>query len=120
MSDQGIFRGTEGIQLHLFEVDKHLDEPQDNIIFQVRTGNHVEYVQMPSSIDATYPSWGQYSIIELGVIGKQKRFIVIRIEFREHVRPKNHVAYSNIFDTFREAIDYIESDTGQVIKFRTE
>jgi len=116
MSDQGIFNRTEGIQLHLFEMDKHLDEPQDNLIFQVRSGNHVSYVQMPSSIDATYPSWGQYSILELGM----NLFLVIRIEFKSGRQSKRRVTYSNVFDTIREAIDYIESDTGQVIKFRKD
>jgi hypothetical protein len=114
--DKNIFAGTEGIQLHLFEMDEHLDKLQDNLIFETRNGTHTEYAQVP--FHGTTESEGLFSIVEFSIIGNQKRWLVFRVEPKKRGQSRQQVVDPVVHYTIREAIEYIESFTGKAIKFR--
>jgi len=105
-------KSNEGIQLHLFEVDQYEDTVDEgNIIFIAKTKSHVEFTSLPfhGNTDTTY------CITELGGYGgtSKHKWLVLKIKDRQSSEPE-----SGIFDSMTEAMKYVETLTGKIVKFR--
>jgi hypothetical protein len=102
-------RSDEGIQLHLFDMDKYGDTMDDNlIILQAETKTHMEFTSISDGNTDT-----KFCIAELGGYGgmKKHKWLVIKINNRENSEPK-------IFDSMTEAMSHVETLTGKIVKFR--
>ena len=106
-------KSDEGIQLHLFDMDKYADTiDEDHVIFVAKMKSHMEYTSIPfhGNLDA------KYCIAELGGYGgmAEHKWIVLKIVSRKTA------GQAEIFDSMTEAIIYVESLTGKIVQFRQE
>jgi len=104
-------RTDEGIQLPLFEMDKYEDTAHTkDIIFVPQTKTHVEFTSKPS-LDTD----DKYCITEIGGYGGTHihKWLVVKLQNRVTSEPE-------IFDSMTEAMNYIETLTGKIVKFRRE
>ena len=103
-------RNDEGIQLHLFDMDKYGDTIDDTqLIFVGETKNHTEFTSLPLAGNTDI----KYCIAELGGYGgiKHHKWLVIQIRDRVSSDPE-------IFNSMTEATRYIETLTGKQVNFR--
>ena len=94
---------SEGVQLHLFDVDKYLDEEPTNIVLlrgELKT--HTEF-NAPG-----------FCVVEIGGYGKLRTRKWMVIEFNEDNTSKENSVYDNI----HEALAYIERLTNKPVRFR--
>jgi len=102
-------RGDEGIQLHLFDMDKYGDTVDDNlIILQAETKTHMEFTSIPNGNTDT-----KYCITELGGFGGMKGHKWLVVEINNRVGKD-----SEIFNSMTEAMSHVETLTGKIVKFR--
>ena len=101
--------GGQGIQLHLFDMDKYGDTVDDSlIILKAETKTHIEFTSIPNGNMDT-----KYCITELGGFGGMKRTKWLVIEINNRAAKD-----SEIFDSMTEAMSHIETITGKTVKFR--
>jgi len=101
-------RYDEGIQLHLFDMDKY--EVDDNqIILIPQTKTHLEFTSLPSPGNVN----SKYCITEIGGYGgiRIHKWLVIKVEDRVS-------SNSEIFDSMIEATEYLATLTGKKVLFR--
>jgi len=102
-------RSDEGIQLHLFDMDKYGDTMDDNlIILRAETKTHMEFTSISDGNTDT-----RFCITELGGYGgmKNHKWLVLKLNNRQSSEP-------DIFDSMTEAMSHIETITGKIVKFR--
>ena len=106
----------EGIQLHLFEMDKYADTiDEDHIIFIGKSQTHIEFTSEPfhGKIDSKFCI---KEVTEYGNMKNSKWFVYV-VQHKASSM-KNNVAEPERFDSMSEAIKYIETLTGKIVKFR--
>jgi len=106
----------EGIQLHLFDMDKYADTiDEDHIIFVGKPQTHIEFTSEPFHGKTDY----KFCIKE--VTGykdmKNHQWFVYTIQ-NKTASMKNGSTEPEIFSSISEAIGYIETLTGKIVKFR--
>ena len=103
-------RSDEGIQLHLFDMDKYGDTiDEKNIIFVPETSTHIEFTSLPFHGNTDI----KYCIAEIGGYGgmKNHKWLVVKVQDRK-------TSESEILDSMTEAMRYVETLTGKTVKFR--
>ena len=103
-------KSDEGIQLHLFDMDKYGDTiDEKNIIFVPETRTHIEFTSLPIHGNADI----KYCIAEIGGYGgtKNHKWLVVKVQDRK-------TSESEILDSMTEAMRYVETLTGKTVKFR--
>jgi len=103
-------RSDEGIQLHLFDMDKYGDTiDENNIIFVPETRTHIEFTSLPFHGNTDI----KYCIAEIGGYGgmKKHKWLVVKVQDRK-------TSESEILDSMTEAMRYVETLTGKTVKFR--
>jgi len=105
-------RSDEGIQLHLFDMDRYGDIiDENNIIFVPETKTHIEFTSLPFHGNTDI----KYCIAEIGGYGgmNKHKWLVVKIQDRQTSEPET-------FDSMTEAMGYVETLTGKTVKFRKE
>jgi len=100
----------EGIQLHLFDMDKYGDTvDNNNIIFVPESKTHMEFISLPFHGNTDV----KYCMVEIGGYGgiKIHKWLVIKIQNGVSLDPE-------MFNSMTEATSYVETLTGKQIKFR--
>ena len=103
-------RSDEGIQLHLFDLDKYGDTiDEDHIILIPKTKTHIEFTSLPFHGNTDI----KYCLTEVGGYGgiNTHKWLVIKIQNRVSSDPE-------IFNSITEATNYIVTLTGKQVKFR--
>ena len=96
----------EGIQLHLFDMDKYADTiDEDHIIFVPTPQTHIEFTALPFHGNTD----SKFCIKEVSAYGNinNNRWIV-----------QSRSSEPETFESMSEAIRYIETLTGKTVKFR--
>ena len=96
----------EGIQLHLFDMDRYADTiDEDHIIFVPTPQTHIEFTALTFHGNTD----SKFCIKEVAAYGNinNNRWIV-----------QNRSSEPETFESISEAIRYIETLTGKTVKFR--
>jgi len=101
-------RSDEGIQLHLFDMDKYEDTlDETRLIFVPEYKTHLEYTSVPVIGNNI-----KYCITEIGGYTNYK-WLVATVQ----VKPRQTI-HTEMFETITEATGYVETLTGKNVKFR--
>ena len=103
-------RADEGIQLHLFDMDKYGDTiDENNIIFVPETKTYIEFTSLPFHGNTDI----KYCIVEIGGYGgmKSHKWLVVKVQDRKTSEPE-------IFNALTETMGYVETLTGKTVRFR--
>ncbi len=109
-------KSDEGIQLHLFDMDKYADTiDEDNIILVGKSQTHIEFTSEPFHGKTDY----KFCVKEVSDYWnvKNHKWFVYTMQNKASSM-KNDRTEPERFDSISEAIGYIETLTGKTVKFR--